>query len=676
MPILKVDKFLGYNTKPDEIINASIASIAENVIINKGDICNIPYPNKVYTSSAWTRVLASTYKEFIIFYNEDGEYFLLGGDFGGSLSLNVNEIFNNFSNFISPFPGPIHANESISGNLVEIGDWILVLQQLGRISTFDEIPYMFRVSRFPIGSELPPTNINLIMPIGLKQPLKIDLEEIGQNGNITGIRDFAITFVTSFDEDTTTTTLGRRDIESNATLMTGGEQNFPIFSAPLFKIFLPKDHMGFIPKFMDLRVGIYSKKDTQGDYFFHTYKLITGERIREENGDSFIRIPLTNSDPDQDLTKTAPTTGLVPELGSHDVPRPARHGAFFKNRMYYASISVPEPTRSVGEQDAITTGFGVKNRLEYSQTPTIGDVDFGRHRYINYIEGQQFIGKDTENITGLIEFNGQLIIFKETETIVLTNDVLIGTFRVLFHDLGGININGGKAYIVIKNILYWGSIDSIYSYDGINKPVRISEPIQEDLNKIDSERYSFMRLGSDPRYNLLYINFPTGHKGSIGTQKSFIYNHEEKVWTTMSQVEQLFDVFYNHRVPLDSKPVVYFNKQDRLEQLGFLDDNALVGFNRKWIWKSGRLIFNRQAKIKHWKLLRINSVNEFEDLEKFASTPNGDILPFVFVVDKSSNKELYLGFHSNFVTIKFNQTAEKAFRINGFELEAHVKGRR
>lgn len=725
MPPITIKKFLGYNTKPDKLLNnPAIGSNCENIIINDGDLCNMPYAKRfmdlTFNSPHKHLAIFYTLKEFdllvLLASHAMPPSNLIIGDIdglGSILAVPIN--IEKFSGFDFKYGTTLHseyAHVPTDGNFVKVGDWIFLLGQYS-IFNIDKknslntiIPKMPKIRFFQITISGNPVNSAILSIIGLSPPVKIS--ETATDTKVsefsydwpTSTWDIAITFITDIHNgntfsdrrlstDTTGTTWFTKtsldDIESNATIL-GVTRTWNVTDqVPLIRVYLP---LNFNLEFAlrSLKLGVYVKRSDQTEHTFIGYTTnISAATIKDDDeqffegkliSNAYVDIVLDIPDPNnvQDLNRVIPITGDAgPIPGAHDAPLPALHGAFYNQRMYYLSI-VPDRIHEEAEGRVFQSP---SNRVQISNLTPDGEDETGR--YANYIAREEFVGNSNEGLTGCIEFLSQLIIFKESSTWVFTSDLITGggSIRLLFKDaIGGIGKFGGHAYATHNDVLYWGNFNGIYAYSGDNRPVRISDAIQEDLNKLvkfDRSRYQYMRMSFDHRYGLLYITFPVGAKSTdITDWPSFIFHTEEGgAWTRVSKSQAILSVV------TDSKNRVYFSRRQRLEELGFLEDTGIN--ERRAFWQSSMITMGQQQNDKHWQYAKVFISEDLASqisLGVSLSDGQGKLKAFDIL---SPRKILKIGRYSKgliFGIFPVNNLTSQPFRINGFEIQAHVKGRR
>jgi len=721
MANITVKQFQGYSSKADKTWeNPALLSLAENCIINKGDLCNFPFPLKAFRAAPFEQT-----HENLMFIHYFYKSSAVPGDTGivpimamfsrkGKLyvsshgifaeDVNGNPLTSAFTNFVEVSLDPVmllpevmypqwplinfdpnpESNEinALAANTIQVGDWTVLLAPFNFVSESSEsLPYTPQMVRFRGLEYVSSPNILYTLEphlLGIKQPIRISYDSVSA-GYVTGRYDFGFSFVTSYDgsgSDTSTPpvhTHGLHDIESNVTIL-NNEQTYENHSI-LFKIYLPANWSS--PGgtgIRALKLGIYARASNESIYYFIGYSgsLETHQISTDANG-NYILFQYSGYSGFSDLTtlqdplRNAPLTDVTPIPDAHDVPQPARHAAYFKNRMYYAPVGYPH------------------NLMQCSALPRSGEKDTGKN--INYIERQQFVGKAEEKITGFIEFLGQLLILKEDHIFVLPDDISVVAPRLLFSNIGCVNSKGGQAYIVIKDTLYFGSKKGIYSYDG-STLVCISELIREDLESISAIRYSFMRLRHLPRENILMVCFPIGLNSPTDEYpKTFLYNYEEKAWTSRDGFES--DVIEDKtRTQKRSHALnILLLTRNDFTLLGLLtDDLDPVGaYEPPYTphFATSLLTLGDSERFKHWKFCKFYTVTRMSDgainflWPAFLNEKN-NLIGASYPTDGTLNLKRIGGF-SRQLSIEITAYAgyeDKSFRINGYEVEAHLKGRR
>src|SRR3990172_6520367 len=412
MPQIKAKRFFGYMSKPDKITNnAGLLSKALNCIINKGDICNFPYAVKSFNSfpfedgfenlifihyfeksstlpgeSSVVPIMAlfsRTGKLYASAYGIFGEA-IDGSPLGGAITgfvevvldpvmLLPEEMYPQWP--LINFDADAESNEvnALTANTVQVGDWTVLLTPFNFISgnstPLSYTPQMIRLRGYEYVSS--PNTLYSLEPqlLGIRQPSRVSYDS-APVGLITGRYDFGFSFVTFYDGTETDESVsppthihGLHDIESNVTIL-DLEQNYESRSI-IFKIYLPANwiSVGGTGN-RALKLGIYVRSSTQSVYYFIGYSgSLESHQISTDANGRYILFQYSGfsgfSDLTllQDVTRNAPLTGLVPILGAHDVPKPSRHVAYFKNRMYYGSIGYPH------------------NLVQYSALPKLGEPD-------------------------------------------------------------------------------------------------------------------------------------------------------------------------------------------------------------------------------------------------------------------------------------------------------------
>ena len=138
-------------------------------------------------------------------------------------------------------------------------------------------------------------------------------------------------------------------------------------------------------------------------------------------------------------------------MGAHDAPRPCYHGEFLRAEcIILLRVGQQIFYKLVRERQLIKWKNG-------DSTP-------------NILKPGSWWVSENETITGLITYLGQLFIFKETKTYVLTDDIQVASLRTIFEDVGCVNVRGGHGYIVADDKLFFVSKNwNLYMFDGNQK---------------------------------------------------------------------------------------------------------------------------------------------------------------------------------------------------------------
>lgn len=704
MPKQFIKNFLGYSSSPEAVFdNPSVGSDCANILIQQGDIVNFPYDvyenidevlkmgkNRVMTlvnNFKKNQAIAGVSK-FILFVVDNRVNGVPVEDKTFVLGEIINDELNELSNLSYPpyrsetsklndYGANFRDIEQI--NFIQLEEWTFVLY--GRFRFIEDTTKPGTFIREP--SSMIRIKGSRIEPLGIHAPVDVEVTSSG-TGDLNGIYDFAFSiFREKIREPRPPDTITGfqsgyveldDSVESNALIMSeadSGVESVINADSTIFKIILRDGFIGT----RDTHVNIYAReKNTQDLYYFiGSYINPQISWTPSQNGTivSFtlnwnaITTPNTLKQL-QDFGRTAPLGTTIPIVGSHNVPFACFHAAFYKRKMYYSSTNEP------------------LNLLQISMARPLDAVSTGK--YAAYIEKFEFIGKDSELITGLIEYQGQLIIFKETETYVLTDDIEIGTVRKLFN-VGCVNVKGGKGYIIIENILYFVSQFGIYKFDG-SELVNIGEIIKEDLQEIPRHKYSMARLGHDSRYNLLYLTFPSD------VEITFVYNYNEGVWTKLTGDTAFQQIIVDQSV----NDKIWVNRLDKVSRLGLITDAGSDQISRLWFWKSSIFDATDFNKLKHWRYASVEMPQEFDDshtvdFEYNNEQNNGSILNEIIAKTKP------IGMHSRGLMIKLknnrvtsavtpgppqlpvlipfiNKFTYQPFRITGLSIDAHIKGKR
>ncbi len=691
MPKIPVMGLKGFTSQADALVDPKFASDCRNVVFHKGDLCNIPYPKFNLTTNPFNTNIIShilgalmlslgTNQRFIVLH-KSYRIFETGASSYTFLIQAANDVL--FSVHLSALADyesifdPQHSSKIINpgevervksgprSNFVQVGEWVLHLgffQDYENILIDDvlykKIPRMARFRQPAIGAITPRL-------IGIKSPRKAEFKNaVNGSVTVTNVRyGFSFVSIMKLNADNNdpvdTQEIQFGDIESN---VTAAEADSTVTNKALnFLLHLPPKQDNFEPSFDDrIIVGIYIRPENLTDFRFVEY-VYGHHRVLDENDVFFETGPIVEArvvtDGEGDATKVGAQTGAIPIVGARDVPRPAWHGIFFEGRMYYASI----------RED-------VFNVMQFSQLAADNDPDQGE--YSQYIEGEIQVGSDGEAITGFLAYRNDLVIFKETETYVLSGDPQLSNIRYLFTKVGCVGIDGGHAYLAEGDVIYWVGEEGVYKFSGIHTfsgavdPILISDPISEELRKIDRGRYSVCRLSIDPRYGHIYLTFP---KGSLGNQDieipTYVYHIKEEgnVWTKIDPVDQILS--YKSDKIYDNITAILSKKS--LDVLKDIDENANENFTRSWFYNTVNIVAGNFDDTKHWKFFNVYSLKDL--LLDFSVFSESGLL---FTL-KRIIKRIRLGIRSQFVNVKFGSDASgEAFRIKGYEIDVHVTRKR
>lgn len=684
---VNVRRFTGYSSQADRLlIDPAKGSQAINLCIYKNALCNLPYPSITAGTPdvlLWQEINS---ERLMTFWYIGGFVYLVIFSSSGKITVYRNNPFddsfipwtfsNNTIDNILPYFS-IHSDyqddndfsliSGISGNLLQVGSYVFFLCRLGPRSILNQTPRTFMIKlKKRVGSTILDPRVT---SIGLPEISSVTIQSTAA-GSITGTYDFAFTIATQydfFDEPTIdTTSLGEHDIEGNAFIVdsedtySSEEITFRLYLEAGLNL-LGQDSQG-----TRYKLGLYIKEQSDAFYYFGGYVDAIFQQSGIDSNGPYFEFTIS-SIPTLDRTQVAPGFGDNPR---REAPQVSLHATEYKSRVYYANLE--------------------SNQLEYSQ---IFLDDSPHKKESQYIEGAELIGSNDDYLSGVIVYLGQLIIFKGASTYVLTDEITQGQIRELFRDKGCVNVHGGKAYIVVNDILYFLDRSGLYMWNGQGDPVKISKDIEEDLEKVREKQFGLARLSIDFRYDLLYLTFPRGHllPQDQTFQPAFIYHYGEiqdngiGVWTKTDAGFKLSDIATDRNiVSTDTRPaIVYQNKSHRLERLGVISNSLSSSeYGRTWGWSSGVLDLGDPLQDKHFKRLALylkgfTNTDELyighEVEEIFQSTRT-----FTDIVKAVS--ELRLGFTTGRYVLSFGSynadSTRRAFRIGGYNIDVHKRGRR
>lgn len=678
MPIVRAKNFKGYSSKADDLIDhPEIGQDCANIIINKGDICNLPRAvsqidtrNMPYLSTFY--VAPDTWLLILLYDNGDIYAVEKGDDTLATGFLSGEDLLELWPHSFDP------TNETIKyGNVFQFGDWLYIYANTS--AYFEEPgPYTERFERmFRIKFEYDKSSDSIdiySMLVGIRAPIELIF-----NGNpgtgITGTYSFAFSFVTNKGNiiilKDNTISLHPDDIESDPIIDTA-EQSLSNQSIK-YKIYFPKGETGPEPiPFLDNSVNgpgliaAYAKTPEEQLFSFIGYFVYTSEPVFNTQKNLWCSEFIIDT--------VSQNTARILEIYGKKPPKVGLHNCYFKDRMYN---SVIKAEYGLYYSDAYSQQFVKikRNTLqvgrlfhdEFSASPfNISQHDLARldaYRIPNYIELEESIGSDDYGITGLIEFLDQMIIFKENETHLLTDDIQIGQLIKIF-DIGCVNTNGGRGYIVVNNILYWVAQDGVYAWDGGGNPLKISEPIQEDLSALDLK---YAKLSADTKYGLVYLTFINDDS------KGFVYHYnEEGAWTKLT----------NYLVYIETDPDgnVWFGYfSGTITKLGTIDDVGLAtNEDEVPFWESGLLTLGDDVRKKQWKEFTLETQTKLDSSKTIDFVIKDEDGTEIVSTSSNTKKKMHLGIYKENLTIRINLNnfTVYPFRINGYSITAKPKGRR
>lgn len=721
----KINKFLGYTTKPDDIVGEpGLAIVAENCFIHQGDIVNLPAFIK------FDKIIPSVDRRSVFIpmgiYKDSEEYLAVrvknnhvGNTKGYSILL-----FRSRSDII--LHGPIviqskfdlvHDHEFFFRNQIkQIGDFGYILGDSGINALWDPdwedhglpqrnlIPQMLKfVSHIDpniTGGE-PVSDIYTGDVVGIHAPyFTTVVSNTGSGGFLSGRYEFALSIVhpierMPLDRKTSGSTgvgglssfMSPLNGESNITSVFSGERDLQL-SNSRYITFELSYHPGIIESMFNtingIVVGIYARKSTESQFEFIDF-WDTGGRGTTGPNDTINQYEpaggeSTFSNPAFDFTSkyglSANNKGLWSwrftvdlNTGSFNTSKiPPIAGAFGPT---IGSHDVPNPSFHTEwfKQRLYYANIGT-NLLQISAPTPNGIEETGT--YTQYIEDQEPIGNANEDITGIIRFLGRLVIFKEREMWVLTDAKDNGgELKLLFSDIGCTNINS-RSYIVYNEVLYWIYNSKVYRYDGEGRPVVISEIIEEDLRALDTSR---IFISVNERYGLIYFS-EVPEIDYTTSNRSLIYNHNNGTWTktvlSFNNIAKVSDYQFaiNNFNFYQLKGI-----EDTGSKINILNEE-LSGFYTV-NWQSSELDFNESGRDKWWKYI----ITILEELAGIATNDNLIAIRDGREVLAFGKKELLkIGRHSKRITIALERAPDNdtlhPFRIREFQLEATIKGRR
>lgn len=672
MPTVGTNKFLGFSSKPDKIMpNVGIGSDCHNVIINEGDLCNHPY---TVEEISWGDDLERLISIFKLKSFTENFKFIFRSD-GFLIYLDKNNNVNSFE-VLMGFYGEYLTTEinqfhrAVNGNFFSFGNVIYLLGSFLRYPNFYKNHRLYRMLRiYETGVVDLRPNFGLV---GCAQPAKVEHFSYAASSPLdAGEYSFACTFVFNSDFDTltynsSTSYLSGNDLESNATIWDSGNVTFNGSNTEVLKVYLPKIYAN-LPRTINIHetfsnlyageriiaVGVYAKLDVEEEYKFVGFFKPTANIATDNDREYYIKVNIDSRTAGQafSTTKFARITG-------HSVRQVCTQMASYRGRIYSNKFDYPyrlsnelQVSPLYHEEFLLANQHRLDLNLSQSQAENIPNyVDENQNKYIG----------DSKALTGLIEYLQQLVLFKEDSMWVLTDDILIGEVIKIFN-VGCCNILGGHGYDILDSILYFVDWTGVYAYSGQTDPIDISEPIKELLAKIDKDRYSYCRLKADNKYNLLYLTFPHGAGMHTEEIPTYIYHPKEGgAWTKIDPASSLI-LYQEER---------WLNRRNSLEKLGLLNDEAL-GLIRLF-WQSGLLTVPDQVLKKHWKQLRLQTQYNKSKIGLQVVDKDDHVLKGI----DTFQKDMHIGMTMEEIFVAIKLHLSFPFRINGFNIDVHLRGRR
>ncbi len=663
MPTIGSNSVKGFSSKPDKILgDPGLGQDCDNVIINKGDLCNHPHVIKQLVTAG--RKLAHIFSDHRFFVESGGSF----------IAVTSEDVIVSFGTFIVSFsPYTYLTSFAYNGNFFNFGSISYFLGDLRR-RPLKKLLYRSIRSYFyrPQNADGEPSASGVMIAAltSIGQPDRVRFDSVGSADNALDAGDYSVACSFIYDSGTRDYDDGENakflnhgfSLESNATIWESGDKALSGSNGFKLKVFLPRtktQSIGIDPNHnmlepfnslyseeKKIRVGVYIKaKEETAFKYLGTFPTGVVDII---DGENYVEVDLTGSQ------SSTLNSNLIALTTGHSIRKPCTAMMNFQSRIY---------SNELGDDVSLNNNIQVSSSyqsefLRYSTSGTgltIEESNKLADNIPNYIdENLNFPVGDSSSVTGLIEFLGQLIIFKESETWTLTGDFLLGGILRKLFDPGCVNVEGGKGYVILESVLYFVAWDGVYAYTGDARPIKISEAIGEKLKEIPADIYKFCRLEQDSQYKLLYLSFPDSEF------PTFIFHPSESgAWTQLTDPEiDSFITFKKDR---------WLNTETGFNKLGTLEDSQLstILTTPKMSWTSGLLTVPDQRYKKHWNDLRLQGQVE----DDIVIEVNGE---------ESTLTELkeHLGITAEELTLKLSLETTNSFRINGFNIDVHLRGRR
>lgn len=185
-----------------------------------------------------------------------------------------------------------------------------------------------------------------------------------------------------------------------------------------------------------------------------------------------------------DDTDTVESLTIAAPLLDRIVPPLANYITYYNNRMYYADVKTSDdeyyPTRVY---------FSDINNLEIT-----ADLSWF------------YVGDDdSEIITGMTTYRGNLIIFKERSIYVVTGDPGANNFNVinLSNSIGCVS---HRTIREVGNYLLWFGDEGVYLWSGDATPIIISEYVEPLIERMPDNRKPYATAGVDEELGLYLLS--------------------------------------------------------------------------------------------------------------------------------------------------------------------------
>ncbi len=732
MAIVRAKNFKGYSSKPDELINnPELGSKCQDMIINKGDLCNYPFTNNVISLvgveiSDTAIILGEVDGTFFALYiNPEDNFKIL--DLDGVLDTVVlKDSTPNFSSVVRNIGIELRKDKVDIGNFVsssvatyaswiKSGKWYYLHGDTGN-EAYSEATTRApkgRMIRLYVDKEDGIFKVGAGL-IGIEAPLFVAFNEdavppgfVTYHMLIQGTYDFAFSFVldpTPIPRDIVSASslvnqsiLSENGVESNAIELRDVTIDSSNDKVPYFHIYfpigsdltLPSTYFGGVSNNVKVNVFIRDPSSGQTVYRYLTTASLT-DFVTEYDGD-FAGLRRASFFAGQEVTPLDLNVSHNPHFSGRSVPWTCNHIAEFKGRYYRDTINQFYHTRSGTDGNTVETIKSQENSIQVS--PSFNEEFIGSGlaitdlyraqtvatRHINYTDEKLAFPAGEGPTTGLIEYLGQLIIFKRTETYVLTGDVeglLDGTseLRSLWSKLGCV-IEKTIGYIVINDILYFVAQDGIYAFTGQGRPFKISGLIEEDL--LAEPYYKNITLTDYNRYNIMVLSFPEL------TRNTYMYHYKIESKESGSPPYTAWTTGTNNGAVLQDHDLRYWeHDHNLLKLLKSINEPVASSSNLKAPeFDTGMLTLGDDVRNKQWKEWTLETLTEFitssnDYTVKFDTENSND------VVSKSSQiiKRQHVGIYSAMLQMNFTMLSKfknrTPFRINGFSITGEMRGLR
>lgn len=392
-------------------------------------------------------------------------------------------------------------------------------------------------------------------------------------------------------------------------------------------------------------------------YRVYRRNITAGQALHFLLGDD---IPLTSNYVDDD--SDTPSLSIFAPSQDSILPPIANYITYNKGRQYYGDVGFLNDDNVLGSRFPTRVYFSRINELELLDSSSwffVGD-------------------NDSEAITGLTTFRGNVIIFKERSLILALGDPLDPGFQLptVSRSIGCV------AHQTIKeagNRLMWLDDEGIYAWSGDANPILISEKIESLIENMPDERKPYATAAVDQELGLYLLSLSL--RSTDVNDTILCYNYRDSFkdgqnrWTlwpveTTSLTEGFIGLGRNARA-------FFTDNQGRLGQFERgLDFQEGIDFT----WKSGRFNTFAPGWFTNVKFLTY-LIDLIGDGQRFLNVgfeldERGEVLK-TFRNPTSNNFKVLVGGRSEYISLVIKGVdIRERLRIYGYQIDGNRIGRR